>query len=102
MGKLNPQSPRLSLGPLGAIIHRLFGMILVAPGAVARVFQMLARLGDVIYSFGCIVAGVILALGLFDYWFGQGGLIVFLSWAVLAAILWAIASAIRYILSGRL
>ena len=56
---------------LGAIIHRLFGMILVAPGAVARVFQMLARLGDVIYSFGCIVAGVILALGVFDYWFGQ-------------------------------
>jgi hypothetical protein len=59
--------------------------------------------GDhVIYSFGCIVAGVTLALGVFDYWFGQGGLIVFLSWAVLAAILWAIASAIRYILSGRL
>jgi hypothetical protein len=65
-------------------------------------FQMLARLGDVIYSFGCIVAAVIVGIGVFDYWFGQGGLIVFLSWTVLAAILWAIASAIRYILSGRL
>jgi hypothetical protein len=62
---------------------------------------MLARLADVIYSFGCIVASGILALGVFDYWFGQGGLIVLISWVVLAAILWAIASAIRYFLSGK-
>jgi hypothetical protein len=63
---------------------------------------MLARLGDVIYSFGCIVAAVILGIGVFDYWFGKGGLVALGSWAVLAAILWVIASAIRYILSGRL
>jgi hypothetical protein len=63
---------------------------------------MLARLGDVIYSFGCIVAAVILGIGVFDYLFGKGGLVALGSWAVLAAILWVIASAIRYILSGRL
>ena len=62
---------------------------------------MLARLADVIYSFGCILAAIILAVGIFDYWFGQGGLIVLISWVVLAAILWAIASAIRYVLSGK-
>ena len=62
---------------------------------------MLARLGDVIYSFGCIVAAVILGIGVFDYWFGKGGSVALGSWVVLAAILWAIASAIRYILSGR-
>ena len=32
---------------------------------------MLARLGDVIYSFGCIVAAAILGIGVFDYWFGK-------------------------------
>jgi hypothetical protein len=63
---------------------------------------MLARLGDVIYSFGCIVAAVILGIGFFDYWFGKGGLVALGSWAVLAAIPWAIGSAIRYILTGRL
>ena len=62
---------------------------------------MLARLADVIYSFGCILAVVILAVGVFDYWFGQGGLIVLLSWMAVAAITWLIGSAIRYILNGR-
>ena len=62
---------------------------------------MLARLGDVIYSFGCIVAGVILALGIFGYWVGKGELFVFGKWVALAAIPWAIGSAIRYILTGR-
>jgi hypothetical protein len=37
----------------------------------------------------------------FDYWFGQGGLVVLLSWMALAAVTWLIGSAIRYILSGR-
>ncbi len=61
---------------------------------------MLARLADVIYWFGCIVAAVILALGVFDYWFGQGGLIVLISWMAIAAIPWLVGSAIRYILTG--
>jgi len=42
----------------------------ILEGVPLRVFQMLARLGDVIYSVGCIVAAAILALGVFDYWFG--------------------------------
>lgn len=62
---------------------------------------MLARLADVIYWLGCIVAAGILALGVFDYWFGQGGLVVLFSWMALAAIPWAIGSAIRFILTGR-
>jgi hypothetical protein len=62
---------------------------------------MLARLGDVIYWFAFIVAWLILALGIFDYGFGQGGLLVLVSWMALAAIPWLIGSAIRYILSGR-
>jgi hypothetical protein len=66
-----------------------------------RVAQMLARLGDVIYWFGCIVAAVILALGVSEYWFGQSGLFVLVRWMVLAAIPWLIGSAIRYILTGR-
>jgi hypothetical protein len=62
---------------------------------------MLARLGDVIYSLGCIVAAAILALGVFDYWFGQGGLVVFFSWMAVAAGLWLTGEAIRYILTAR-
>jgi hypothetical protein len=62
---------------------------------------MLARLGDVIYWFGCIVAAVILALGVFDYWFGRDGLVVLGSWAALAGIPWLIGTAIRYVLTGR-
>ena len=62
---------------------------------------MLSDLADIIYRFGCIAAAVILALGVAAYWFGQGGLSVLGSWVVLAAIPWAIGSAIRYILTGR-
>jgi hypothetical protein len=62
---------------------------------------MLARLGDVIYSVGCIVAAAILALGVFDYWFGQGGLVVLISWMALAAGLWLVGETIRYILTAR-
>ena len=63
---------------------------------------MLARLGYVIYLFGCIVAAAILGIGVYDYWFGKDGSVALGSWVVLAAILWAIGSAIRYILTGRL
>jgi len=62
---------------------------------------MLARLGDVIYWLGCIVAGAFLALGVFDYWFSRGGLVVLISWMALAAGLWLVGEAIRYILSAR-
>ena len=62
---------------------------------------MMARLGDVIYSVGYIVAAAILALGVFDYWFGQGGLVVLVSWMALAVGLWLIGEAIRYILAAR-
>jgi hypothetical protein len=62
---------------------------------------MLARLGDVIYWVGCIVAAAILALGVADYWFGRGGLFVLISWMAVAAIPWLIGEAIRYILTGR-
>ena len=62
---------------------------------------MLARLGDVIYSLGCIVAAAILALGIFDYWFGTGGLVALISWAALAAGLWLVGETIRYILAAR-
>ena len=44
---------------------------------------------------------IILAIGVADYWFGHDGLFVFFSWMALAAIPWAIGSAIRYILTGR-
>src|SRR5262249_10726868 len=44
--------------------------IAIKPVPLNRVFQMLARLGDVIYSVGCIAAAAILGLGIFDYWFG--------------------------------
>ncbi len=56
----------------------------------------MARLGDVIYWFGCILAATILMLGAADYKFGQGGLFSFLGWVALAAIPWLIVSAIRY------
>jgi hypothetical protein len=73
----------------------------ILEGVPLRVFQMLARLGDVIYWLGCIVAAAILALGVFDYWFSKGGLVVLISWMALAAGLWLIGEAIRYILTAR-
>ncbi len=44
-----------------------------------------ARLGDVIYWFGCIAAATILAIGVAD-WLGQGRFFVFVSWAALEQI----------------
>ena len=60
-----------------------------------RVFQMLARLGYVVYGLGCIAGSMVLAVGIFDYWFGQGGLVALISWAALAAGLWLVGDAIR-------
>ena len=62
---------------------------------------MLARLGDAIYWLGCIVAAVILAIGVAEYSFGYERLSALISWTALAAIPWAIGGAIRYILTGR-
>jgi hypothetical protein len=62
---------------------------------------MLADRADEVYWFGCIVAGVILAIGIADYWFGYDRLSALISWMAVAAIPWAIGSAIRYILTGR-
>jgi hypothetical protein len=61
--------------------------------------QRLSDLADIIYWFGCIVAAIILAIGVADYWFGHDELFAFFSWV--AAIPWVIGSAIRYILTGR-
>ena len=62
---------------------------------------MLAHLGDVIYWLGCIVAAVIVVLGATDYWLGQHRLGAFISWVVLAALVWLIARAVQYVLGGR-
>jgi hypothetical protein len=58
----------------------------------------MARLGDVIYWLGCLVAAVIVVLGATNYWLGQGRLGAFISWALLAAITWVIGYAVRYVL----
>ena len=67
-----------------------------------RVLQMLADRADEVYWFGCIVAAVIIAIGVAECWFGYERLSALISWMALAAIPWAIGSAIRYILTGRL
>jgi hypothetical protein len=72
----------------------------ILEGVPLRVFQMLARLGDVIYSVGSIAAAAIVALGVFDYWFGQDGLVALISWMALAAGLWLVGETIRYILAA--
>ncbi len=61
----------------------------------------MARLGDAIYWFGCIVTATILVLGVIDYRIGQGRFFSFLGWVALAAIAWLIGSAIRYVLARR-
>jgi hypothetical protein len=62
---------------------------------------MLADRADEVYWFGCVVAVLILAIGIADYWFGYDRLSALTSWMALAAIPWAIGGAIRYILTGR-
>jgi hypothetical protein len=65
------------------------------------VLQMLTDRADEVYWFGCIVAAVILAIGVAEYSFGYERLSALISWMALAAIPWAIGLAIRYILTGR-
>jgi hypothetical protein len=62
---------------------------------------MLADRADEVYWFGCIVATVILAIGVANYWFGYDRLSALMGWMALAAIPWVIGSAIRYILTAR-
>jgi hypothetical protein len=63
---------------------------------------MLARLGETIYLFGCLVAAVIVLVGAGKYWLGQGHLDAFTPWLVFAAIAWLIGRAARYVLTGRI
>jgi hypothetical protein len=66
---------------------------------------MLARLGDVLYWLGCILAGLTVAAGAF-LWFAEGharkdGIAVVAGFLVFALILWLIGRACRYVLAGR-
>jgi hypothetical protein len=65
---------------------------------------MLARLGNVLYWFGCIVAAVLLAAGAAE-WFGEAqyrkdGYGIVVGFAVAALIIWLIGRAFRYVLAG--
>jgi hypothetical protein len=65
---------------------------------------MLARLGNVLYWFGCIVAAVIIAAGA-AAWFGEAqyrkdGYGIVIGFAVGALIIWLIGRAFRYVLAG--
>jgi hypothetical protein len=57
------------------------------------------ELGNAIYRWGCVVAATILGVGVADYWLGQGRLIVFLSWVVIAAIPWLVGRVSLYVLA---
>jgi hypothetical protein len=66
---------------------------------------MLARLGSVLYWFGCIVAAVFIAAGATE-WFGEAqyrkdGYGTVIGFAVGALIVWLIGRAFRYVLAGR-
>ena len=58
-------------------------------------------LGNTIYLSGCVVAATIVGVGVADYWFGQGRLSAFISWAVIAAIPWLVGRASLYVLARR-
>jgi hypothetical protein len=57
--------------------------------------------GNIIYSFGCVVAATVLGIGVADYWFGHHQLTTFLCWAVLAAIPWLVGRASLFVLARR-
>jgi len=66
---------------------------------------MAARLGDVIYWLGCIVAALLLVVAAAE-WLGEGqyrsdGLTVCLAIGVSAVIPWLVGRAFRYVLAGR-
>ena len=64
---------------------------------------MLARLGDVLYWLGCILAAIVVVWGaLFCFRADQGDdPYLFLIVAVAAFSIWVIGRAFRYILSGK-
>lgn len=64
---------------------------------------MVARLGDVLYWLGCIIAGLFGILILISLIWGTGttepfGVILF---GVAAVIIWTIGRACRYVMAGR-
>ena len=65
---------------------------------------MLARLGNVLYWLGCIVAAL-LVIGGFALWFSEGryrpdGYNVLIGFGVVAFVVWLIGRACRYVLAG--
>ena len=63
---------------------------------------MAARLGNVLYWLGCIVAVVTAAIGAF-VWFNRtepGDVVTVIILVVLAAIAWLIGRGCRYVLAG--
>ena len=65
-----------------------------------RFFEMLARLGKVIYWFFCILAGLSAALGIMTFFSEGRGLIpgIFLFGSV---VFWAFGRAALYVLAGK-
>lgn len=66
---------------------------------------MLARLGNVLYWLGCIVAVLIAAAGFMPYW-SEGyarkdGVGVTIASVVIALIAWVVGRACRYVLAGK-
>lgn len=62
---------------------------------------MLARLGNVLYWLGCIVAGLIIVADGWDYYMEgtqDKGAYVFI--AVIALVVWVVGRACRYVLAG--
>jgi hypothetical protein len=65
---------------------------------------MVARLGNVLYWLGCILAGLFIVGGVAE-WFGEAryrpdGYGIIIGFAVVAFIIWLIGRACRYVLSG--
>jgi len=65
---------------------------------------MLARLGNVLYWLGCILAAVLITGGI-ALWIGEGqsspnGYYILSGFAVVALVVWLIGRACRYVLSG--
>jgi hypothetical protein len=67
--------------------------------------EMLAKLGKVIYWLGCILAALIIAAAIAE-WFGEAqyrpnGWVIIFEFAVFAFVVWVIGRTCRYVLSGR-
>jgi hypothetical protein len=71
---------------------------------ISGAMTMLARLGNVLYWLGCILAALIITAAIVE-WFGEaqyrsnGWAIVF-EFAVFAFVVWVIGRMCRYVLSG--